>query len=127
MSDLFFFRDSIEPEGTRGLQAKPGAGAGETTAHELIDFKVDASDGHIGSVDDVQTVGGDSYLLVSTGGTILSKRVLVPAGMVERVDRDGKTLHLDRSKDEIKNAPAFDEGRYRDEAYRRELTEYYSR
>ena len=127
MSDLFFFRDSIEPEGTRGLQAKAGAGAGETTAHEFIDFKVDAADGHIGSVDDVQTVGDDSYLLVSTGGTILSKKVLVPAGMIERVDRDGKTLHLDRTKDEIKNAPAFDEGRYRDEAYRRELTDYYAR
>ncbi len=127
MSDLFFFRDSIEPEATRGLQARAGSGAGETPAHEFLDYKVEASDGHIGSVDDVQTAGGDSYLLVSTGATILSKRVLVPAGMVERVDRDRKTLYLDRSKDEIKKAPAFDEGRYRDEAYRRELTAYYTR
>ena len=127
MSDLFYFRDALEPEGNDPLQSKAGGGKGETAAPNFIDFKVHASDGKVGSVDDVQEIGGESFLLVSTGGTILSKRVLIPAGLVERVDRDGKTLHLDRSADEIKNAPAFDEGRYREEAYRREVANYYAR
>ncbi len=58
---------------------------------------------------------------------IFSKRVLIPAGLIERVDRDDKTLHLNRTQDKIKNAPAFDEGRYREEAHRRELENYYGR
>ncbi len=129
MSDLFFFRDSIEPEATTDpLQSKAGGGAGQTTGDdEFLDFKVRATDGDVGSVDDVQRLAGESYLLVATGGMIFSKRVLIPAGLVERVDRDDKTLYLDRTQDEIKNAPAFDEGRYREEAYRRELENYYGR
>lgn len=129
MSDFFSFRDSIEPEAsTDPLQSKTGGGAGQTTGDdEFLNFKVHATDGDVGSVDDVQRLAGESYLLVSTGGMIFSKKVLIPAGLIERVDRDAKTLHVDRSQDEIKNAPAFDEGRYREEGYRRELAEYYAR
>jgi hypothetical protein len=129
MSDLFSFRDSIEPEATTDpLQSKAGGGAGQTTGDdEFLDFKVHAMDGDVGSVDDVQRLEGESYLLVATGGMIFSKRVLIPAGLIERVDRDNKTLHVHRTQDEIKNAPAFDEGRYREAAYRRELENYYGR
>jgi hypothetical protein len=127
MSDLFFFRDSLEPEGTDALQSRSGAGAGEEAVDELVDFEVRATDGSIGKVLDVQRTPGESYLIVSTGGTILSKKLLIPAGVVERVDRDGKTLHLDRSKDEIENGPEFDEDRFREETYRNELADYYTR
>jgi hypothetical protein len=127
MSDLFFFRDSLEPEGTDALQSRSGAGAGEEAVDELVDFEVRATDGSIGKVLDVQRTPGESYLIVSTGGTILSKKLLIPAGVVERVDRDGKTLHLNRSKDEIENGPEFDEDRFREETYRNELADYYTR
>ena len=119
MSDLFFFRDSLEPEGAPDpLQSRRGGGADEETADELIGFGVEATDGSIGDVLDVQRGPGESYLLVSTGGTILSKKVMIPAGLVERVDRDGKTVHVNRSADVIKNGPEFDEDRFRDESYR---------
>ncbi len=128
MSDLFFFRDALEPEGVPdALQSRPGGGAGESTADEFVGYKVEATDGSVGKVLDVERAPGESHLIVSTGATILSKRVLIPAGMVERVDRDGKTVHLDRSTDEIKNAPEFDEDRYREEFYRRQLSEHYAR
>jgi hypothetical protein len=127
MSDLFFFRDSLEPEGDDALQSRRGGGASEDTVDELVDFDVCATDGSIGNVLDVQRTPGESYLIVSTGGTILSKKLLIPAGTVERVDRDGKTLHLNRSKEEIKNGPEFDEERFREEAYRNELADYYTR
>jgi hypothetical protein len=65
--------------------------------------------------------------VVDTGGTILSKRVVLPAGVIDRVDRDDSTIYVDRSKDEIKGAPEFDEERYREAAYREELSRYYSR
>ena len=49
------------------------------------------------------------------------------AGIIDRVDRDDSTVYVDRSKDEIKGAPEFDEERYREAAYRDELSRYYSR
>jgi hypothetical protein len=65
--------------------------------------------------------------VVDTRLWILGKKVLLPAGVVERVDDVAETVHVDRTKDEIKNAPEFDESRYRDDDYREELGGYYSR
>jgi hypothetical protein len=127
MSDMFTFRDTLEPEGSTALPKEAGGGAGRTEARELVDYKVEATDGSVGSVMDATYASGESYLVVNTGGTLLSKRVVLPAGLIDRVDHDGKTIHLERSKDEIKNAPEFDEERYRDAAYRDELGSYYRR
>jgi hypothetical protein len=127
MSDLFTFRDSLEPEGGAGLQARPGGGAGGQQPDELLDFKVEAVDGSVGKVTDASYGSGESYILVDTGSTLLSKQVMLPAGVIDRVDRESRTVYVDRSKDEIKAAPAFDEERYRDSAYREELSGYYGR
>jgi hypothetical protein len=127
MSDMFTFRDSLEPEGSTALPKESGGGAGRTEVGDLVDFDVEATDGSIGRVMDAMYDAGQSYLVVDTGGTILSKRVVLPAGIIDRVDRDGSTVYVDRSKDEIKAAPEFDEERYRDAAYREELSGYYRR
>jgi hypothetical protein len=127
MSDMFTFRDSLEPEGSTALPKESGGGAARTETGDLVDFKVEATDGSIGRVMDAMYEAGESYLVVDTGGTILSKRVVLPAGVIDRVDRDGSTVYVDRSKDEIKDAPEFDEERYRDAAYRDELSGYYRR
>jgi hypothetical protein len=50
---------------------------------------------------------------------------MLPAGVVDRVDLDEEALYVNRTKDEIKDAPEFDESRYRDEQYREELGGYY--
>ena len=50
---------------------------------------------------------------------------MLPAGVIKRVDLDTETVYVNRSKDEIKNAPEFDESRYHDDAYRAELGGYY--
>jgi hypothetical protein len=127
MSDMFTFRDSLELEGSTALPKESGGGAGRTQAREVVDYKVEATDGSIGRVMDATYQAGESYLVVDTGATILSKRVVLPAGVIDRVDRDDSTIYVDRSKDEIKGAPEFDEERYREAAYREELTRYYSR
>jgi hypothetical protein len=53
--------------------------------------------------------------------------VLLPAGVVDRIDRDGSTVYVSRTTDEIKQAPEFDEERYREAAYREQLSGYYRR
>ena len=52
---------------------------------------------------------------------------MLPAGVIDRVDREEEKVFVNRTKDEIKNAPEFDETRYRDEQYRDELGGYYGR
>jgi hypothetical protein len=94
---------------------------------DLTGFKVEASDGDIGKVDDATNEAAGSFLIVDTGPWIFGKKIMIPAGLVRDIDPDTETIFVSRAKDEIKNAPEFDETRYHDEAYRTELSSYYSR
>ena len=101
---------------------------GETTSlqgTDLTGFEVEAIDGGIGKVDEASHEVGSSYLVIDTGPWIFGKKVMVPAGIVDRVDLDEEKIYVDRTKDEIKNAPEFDETRVRDERYRDDLGSYY--
>ena len=92
---------------------------------DLTGFTVEAIDGKIGKVDEATQVTGGSYVVVDTGPWIFGKKVLLPAGVIRDVDLDAETILVNRSKDEIKDAPEFDESRYRDEGYRNEIGGYY--
>jgi hypothetical protein len=48
-----------------------------------------------------------------------------PAGTIKSVDLEGKKVFVDRSKDDIKNAPEFDPDRYEKDIYRAKLGSYY--
>jgi hypothetical protein len=91
----------------------------------LTGFKVEASDGSIGKIDEASHEVGAGYLVVDTGPWIFGKKVMLPAGVVRDVDYDTESVYVDRTKDEIKNAPEFDEDRYTSDAYRSELGGYY--
>ena len=92
---------------------------------DLTGFGVEAIDGGIGKVDEATYETSRSYVVVDTGPWIFGKKVLLPAEVIQRVDLDAETVFVDRTKDEIKNAPEFDEATYRDEAYRRDVGGYY--
>jgi hypothetical protein len=92
---------------------------------DLTGFEVEATDGKIGKIDEATYEVGGSYVVVDTGPWIFGKKVLLPAGVIQRVDLDTETVFVDRMKDEIKNAPEFDESAYRDESYRSTLGSYY--
>jgi hypothetical protein len=94
---------------------------------DLTGFKVEARDGGIGKVDEATLEAGGSFVVVDTGPWIFGKKVLIPAGVIRDVDFDTETIFVDRTKDEIKNAPEFDEESYRSEGYRTELSDYYGR
>jgi hypothetical protein len=94
---------------------------------DLTGFKVEARDGDIGKVDEATKEAGGSFIIVDTGPWIFGKKVLIPAGLVRDIDPDAETLFVNRMKDEIKNAPEFNEERYRDQAYRDEVGSYYGR
>jgi hypothetical protein len=94
---------------------------------DLSGYTVEANDGKIGKVDEATYESGNSYLVVDTGPWIFGKKVMLPAGVIDRIDPDTEAVFVNLSKDAIKNAPEFDEKRYRDEAYREELGGYYGR
>jgi hypothetical protein len=95
------------------------------TQSALTGFSVEAIDGSIGKVDDASNDVGESYIIVDTGPWIFGKKVMLPAGVISDVDLDSETVFVNRTKDEIKNAPEFDETRYRDDSYRGSLGTYY--
>ena len=92
---------------------------------DLTGFSVEATDGSIGKVDEATYEVGGSYIVVDTGPWIFGKKVLLPAGVIERVDPAEEKIYVNRTKDEIKNAPEFDESTYTDEAYRSQIGGYY--
>jgi hypothetical protein len=93
---------------------------------DLTGFTVEAIDGKIGKVDEATYDVGSSYIVVDTGPWIFGKKVMLPAGVIQNIDPDTETIFVQRTKDEIKNAPEFDEQKYRDQHYRDQLGDYYS-
>ena len=94
---------------------------------DLTGFSVEAVDGGIGKVDEATYGAGSSYVVVDTGPWIFGKKVMLPAGVIRDVDLDSETVFVDRTKDEIKNAPEFEEDKYREDSYRSEIGGYYDR
>jgi hypothetical protein len=96
-------------------------------AMDLVGYKVLATDGDIGKIDEKSNEAGVGYIVVDTGPWILGKKVMLPAGVINRIDAAEEKVHVDRTKDAIKNAPQFDPAAYRDKPYRDSLGGYYSR
>lgn len=94
-------------------------------AVDLTDFKVEARDGSVGTVEDSTTDAGKSYIVLDTGSWIFGKKVVLPASTIEKIDIDNRVVVVDRTKEQIKNAPEFDPDRGVDDRYRDELTSYY--
>ena len=100
-------------------------GVDATQKLDFTGYSVEAVDGGIGKVDEATYEASRSYIVVDTGPWIFGKKVLLPAGVIDRVDPDSETVFVNRSKDEIKNSPEFDEDTYRDETYRSEVGGHY--
>jgi hypothetical protein len=112
-TDMWTYREA----GTLGVDMGPGI--------DVVGYSVEALDGGIGTVDEASYDVGSSYVVVDTGPWIFGKKVLLPAGVVDRVDSAEETIYVNRTKDEIKDSPEFDESTYQDGAYRSEVGGYY--
>jgi hypothetical protein len=101
-----------------------GAGDDWSSMH-LAGYKVEATDGDIGKVDEASTDAAAGYIVVDTGPWIFGKKVMLPAGVISRVDGTDEKVYVDRTKEEIKNAPQFDKDTYKDQTYRDSVGGYY--
>ena len=111
MRDMWTYREEV--------QLKP--------AVDLTGFKIEALDGDIGKVDESTADAGKSFVVVDTGPWIFGRKVLLPAQTIHRIDVDSEKVFVDRTKEEIKNAPEFDPERGLDATYQDEVGGYYGR
>jgi hypothetical protein len=97
-------------------------------ALDLDGFDVVATDGEIGKIDEATYDVGSSYIVVDTGPWILGRKVVLPAGVIERIDLDNRKAEVRLNKDQIKNSPEFDPDTedYRSDAYRQRVGAYYA-
>src|SRR5437763_14138299 len=87
---------------------------------DLSGYSVEALDGGIGKIDEASDDVGASFIVVDTGPWIFGKKVMLPAGVIGRVDPGEKKVYANRTKEQIKNSPEFDPDGYRDTTYRGE-------
>jgi hypothetical protein len=97
------------------------------TQQQVIGYEVEALDGSIGKIDDATLETDSGHVVVDTGPWIFGKKVMLPAGVLRNVDHNNKKVFVNRTKDEIKDAPEFDDSMRNDENYRTDLGTYYGR
>ncbi|MCX5192820.1 PRC-barrel domain containing protein [Streptomyces sp. NBC_00249] len=103
-----------------------GQGVGHREGIDLTGYKVEATDGAIGKIDKHSEDVGASHLVVDTGVWIFGKHVLLPAGTIRLIDTVEEKVYVDRTKEQIKNAPEFDRAKYAGESdYLEQFARYY--
>ena len=59
---------------------------------DLSGYSVEATDGGIGKVDNDTNEVGSGSLIVDTGPWIFGKKVMIPAGVIARVDENDRCI-----------------------------------
>jgi hypothetical protein len=102
------------------------AGLGdEPTRADIVGFSVKALDGSVGKIDAASFDVGSSHFVVATGPWIYGRKVVIPASTVKGVDFVNQTVHVNRTKNQMKHAPVFDEATYGNAGYGPDLGSYY--
>ena len=102
------------------------ARADDQAGTDLSGYDIEATDGGIGSVDEASDDAGTAYLVVDTGRWIFGRKVLLPAGTVQRIDHANRTVYVDRTKEQIKNSPEYDKDTFGTPEYREQVGSYYT-
>ncbi|PFG41138.1 hypothetical protein ATJ97_3686 [Georgenia soli] len=71
----------------------------------LVSWTVEARDGEVGKVDDASLDAGEGAIVVATGPVLLGHMVLLPAGLVERVDPEHRRVHVGATREQIESSP----------------------
>jgi hypothetical protein len=97
----------------------------EQRTADVTGFGVEALDGSIGKVDAASYDTDRSLIVVDTGPWIFGKKVMLPAGVIDRIDYDERKVCVHRTRDEIRHAPEYDDSLEDDLSYRSRLEAYY--
>lgn len=100
------------------------------SANEVIGYRISATNGEIGKVEDF-IIDSEKWqlitLAVNTGGWLSGKNVLINIEWIDSFDSTLSTASVDLTTDEIGMAPAFDPTIPINRDYLRQLCDYYGR
>lgn len=102
-----------------------GTNPAQTSSLDLSGFEVVGRDGTIGTVDKASAEVSASYLIVDTGEWLPGHSVMLPAWTVERIDFKRRQVVVDRSRDEVREAPEYDRRHPGNARFQDRLTGYY--
>ena len=97
---------------------------------EVLGYHIQAADGSIGHVEDVLAETNDwviRYLVVDTRNWLPGRKVLVSPAWVQRVVWVDKFVHIDLSREQIRQSPPFDSAAPVNRDYESRLYDYYGR
>lgn len=115
------------PGGDTGAdRGRDTAGTGDRPDTGLIGYAVEATDGSIGKVDEDNAEVPADCLMVDTGPWIFGRKVVLPVGTVRRVDHEERKVYVDRTKEQIKDAPEYDPDDTDRDGYRQRTGDYYT-
>ena len=92
----------------------------------LLGYGVEALDGPIGEVDQSNARVPADCLLVDAGTWRSHLKVVLPVGAVAKVDHEAKKVHVDRTRDQVRQAPEYDADTFDADEYRQRLGDYYT-
>lgn len=104
---------------------RPEVGEADLASTDITGFGVEAIDGSIGKVDEATYEVGASQIVVDTGPWIFGKKVILPAGLIDRIDPVDEKIYVNRTKDHVKHAPQLDEHGMNGDTHRERLGDYY--
>jgi hypothetical protein len=91
----------------------------------LAGYDVEATDGHIGKIDESTADADRQHVVVDTGFWIFGKKRMIPAGSIKQINHDAQKVFVGLTKDQIKDAPDFDDTRRDESDYRSSHEQYY--
>ena len=92
---------------------------------DLCGYDAEALDGPLGKVAEATDEIRRGYVVVDTGPWFFRKKAVLPAGVIDSVDREARRIYVNRTRHEVANAPKLNEAHFDDDAYRVALGRYY--
>ena len=92
---------------------------------QIAGYAVEAADGFVGTVAMSRSDQRGAFLIVLGGSWNGGRTLMLPAAAIRRVEEATRLVHLQCTRAQLAAAPAFENDRYQDAAYRAELAEHY--
>jgi hypothetical protein len=91
---------------------------------DLIGYGVAATDGVVGTIDHATTGAAGAYVVIDLCSAASRGKRVIPAGAITSLDHGMKLVRLSLTRSDVRDAPAFERGRWGEDE-RRELGQYY--
>ncbi|MBI5472686.1 MAG: PRC-barrel domain-containing protein [Ignavibacteriae bacterium] len=100
------------------------------SARDVVGYRLQATDGRIGHVDDFvvdDATWSFKYIVVDTAILLAGRKVIIAPRWIRSINWEDQTVQIEFSMQMVKDSPHFDPSAPINEAYERRLYDYYGR